>query len=100
MRTVKKEQDEDRIRYLRAVCRMDESEDPQGGKSLNIGNTYVNCSNAKYDCCFAIWRAKHYCSKWPNSTVCRNAYDEANYFCAIAAEECTTFTCTDTNWDN
>ncbi len=59
-----------------------------------------NCSDAKYDCCFAIWRAKKFCSKWPNSVACQVAYDEANYFCTIAAAECTTFTCTDTIWDN
>lgn len=62
--------------------------------------TEADCASAKYDCCFAIWRAKDFCRRFPYSNGCRIAYDEANYFCTIAASECTTFTCTDTIWDN
>lgn len=57
-----------------------------------------NCASAKYSCCFAIWRAKDFCRRFPHSNGCRLKYDEVNYFCTIAASECTTFTCTDTEW--
>ena len=57
-----------------------------------------DCESAKDNCCYAIWRAKDFCSRFPYSSGCYMLHNEANYLCAIAAAECTTFTCTDTIW--
>ena len=59
-----------------------------------------DCESAKYYCCYAIWKAKDVCSRFPYSSWCEFQYNEANRICTIAAAECTTFTCTDTIWDN
>ena len=60
--------------------------------------TEADCESAKDNCCYAIWKTKDVCNRFPYSQWCYDMYDEANYMCTIAAQECTTFTCTDTTW--
>ncbi len=53
----------------------------------------MSCSDARYNCCTAIYFAKQVCGTFPDSMVCADSAEWVNFECSIAAAVCGTFSC-------
>ena len=54
---------------------------------------HPSCSDATWQCCYYISRARTACSLWPGSVMCADEAEWANVKCSIAAAVCGTFSC-------